>query len=339
MGVDTPAGEVRLLSMASSRIAVVVPAYESETFIAETLRSVLAQTRAPDEVVVVDDASTDRTAEIAAAVDSSIRVIRLEENRGGGNARNVGAAATVSDHLAFMDADDLWDPAHLSNLEPVLEDFPEAVVAFSLGQQFGKTHWTQEARLPPGRPVDAFWECTRENVVFPPAALVRRSAFEAVGGFHPELPCCQDFEFFRRLSTQGPFVSVPEITLWYRKHGAQITRSVIRNRTVQYDIRRAWFEEARATASPEELARHVEVLRDAWTSHLDIAWHKRDWKLFRHYLRLGRWIPGSSAIYARWLPRALAIPVVPALDRLRGLAPPQADPPEGLHPPSFSQEG
>ncbi|HSM04163.1 MAG TPA: glycosyltransferase family 2 protein [Longimicrobiales bacterium] len=324
--------------MSSRRIAVVIPAFDAEPFIAETLRSVLAQTRPPDEVVVVDDASGDRTAAVAAEVDPGIRIIRLEENRGGGYARNVGAEATTGELLAFMDADDLWEPTHLANLERAMDAFPKVAVTFCRGQQFGDSHWTQVARLPVGRPVDAYWACTRENVVFPPAALIRRRAFEAVDGFHPDLRCCQDFEFFRRLATQGPFLCVPEITMWYRKHRSQITREVPRNRKVQYAIRRRWLAEARAEAPPEGLERHLEILRGAWNAHLNTAWNERKWRLFLLYLRLGHWIPGTARTYRRWIPRALAIPFVPVLDRLRGLSPPEAVPPEGMEPPNFPPE-
>ena len=95
-------------------VSVIIPAYNSESTITRALQSVTAQTRAPKEIIVVDDASTDNTREIAAnfASTSSIplRVITQSSNGGPSAARNTGWDAASGDYIAFLDADDQWHP-------------------------------------------------------------------------------------------------------------------------------------------------------------------------------------------------------------------------------------
>jgi glycosyltransferase involved in cell wall biosynthesis len=94
------------------RVSCIIPAWNAERYLAATLRSVLAQTRVPDEVIVVDDGSTDSTATLAAGFGSPVRVVR-QDNAGPAAARNRGIAESSGDLLAFVDADDLWEPVKL----------------------------------------------------------------------------------------------------------------------------------------------------------------------------------------------------------------------------------
>ena len=89
-------------------ISVLIPAYNAEDTIAETLASVLNQTLLPDEIIVVDDGSTDHTAKVAASASNSIRVIG-QTNRGPAAALNMGVKLATGDLLSFIDADDLWE--------------------------------------------------------------------------------------------------------------------------------------------------------------------------------------------------------------------------------------
>lgn len=99
--------------MTTRRVSVVVPAHNAERYLGEALSSIFAQAVRPLEVIVVDDGSTDGTAEIAAAYEPQVRVIR-QTNRGAGAARNAGIDAASGDLIAFLDADDLWTSGRLS---------------------------------------------------------------------------------------------------------------------------------------------------------------------------------------------------------------------------------
>lgn len=105
-------------------VSVIIGAYNAEDTIGETLASVLGQTLPPDEIIVVDDGSTDRTAQVAAAVSNSIRVIG-QSNRGPAAAVNVGVKLATGDALAFVDADDLWEREKLAVQVRVLAEKPK----------------------------------------------------------------------------------------------------------------------------------------------------------------------------------------------------------------------
>ncbi|MFZ1988674.1 MAG: glycosyltransferase family 2 protein, partial [Alphaproteobacteria bacterium] len=97
------------------RVSVVIPVYNRANLICRAVESVLRQTYSPYEVIVVDDASSDKSAAIAEAIrDPRVQVIRNEVNRGGGAARNIGIDAALGDYIAFLDSDDMW---HRDKLE------------------------------------------------------------------------------------------------------------------------------------------------------------------------------------------------------------------------------
>ena len=110
-------------------ISVLIPAYNRAGVIGEALSSVRSQTRAPAETIVVDDASTDGTAELAE--QNGARVIRLKKNRGAAAARNEGIRAANGDAIALLDSDDFWEPNHLATVGALLEENPEAAAAAS----------------------------------------------------------------------------------------------------------------------------------------------------------------------------------------------------------------
>ena len=108
----------------SMRISVVIPAYNAGRYIGRAIDSVLAQTRPAEEIIVVDDGSTDHTAEIAGAYGDRIRFIR-QENAGASVARNTGIAAATGNWIAFLDADDEWLPEKLRLQTEHLERNPD----------------------------------------------------------------------------------------------------------------------------------------------------------------------------------------------------------------------
>ncbi len=108
----------------SMRISVVIPAYNAGRYIGRAIDSVLAQTRPAEEIIVVDDGSTDNTAEIAGAYGDRIRFIR-QENAGASVARNTGIAAATGNWIAFLDADDEWLPEKLRLQTEHLERNPD----------------------------------------------------------------------------------------------------------------------------------------------------------------------------------------------------------------------
>jgi glycosyltransferase involved in cell wall biosynthesis len=188
-------------------VSVVVAAYDCERYIAATLESALAQDHEPMEVIVVDDGSTDSTAEIVQRYD--VRLIR-RANGGQGAAKNTGVASAGGPLIAFLDHDDLWAPRKIARQVAALAAAPDAAGALS----------RLEVLLEPGVPHPEWLPRSREYPWFPPSSwLVRRSTFDAIGLFD-EASNVPDFDWMLRARDLGlTFAIVPEVLGAYRIHG------------------------------------------------------------------------------------------------------------------------
>jgi glycosyltransferase involved in cell wall biosynthesis len=298
------------------RVAVVVPVFNAEPFLAETLESICAQTRRPNEIIVVNDCSTDRSSHIARRF--GVTVIDLERNGGPSAARNRGIAAATSDVIAFCDGDDIWLPEHLESVVGLLERFPEAGISFSRVRLFGTLEYEQERRLPANVPSSAYWEQYHETLVIASGSAVRKRVWADVGGFDESLMGCEDWEFALRVAARYPLVCAEDVSVRYRKHPVQMTSSSRpRIRRVEYDVRLRLLAEAKAQRSPEFVARMERALLDTWQSRLRESWDTRDWVLMRLYLGLHHVIPGGGPAFRRWLLRAPLMPIARIADRLQ----------------------
>ncbi|MEU8121397.1 glycosyltransferase [Spirillospora sp. NPDC049024] len=179
-------------------VCVIVPCYNAAKTLRLCLEAVLAQTRRPDEIVVVDDAGSDGSAGIAASL--GCRVVRLPENRGVSAARNAGAAATTADVLFFLDSDVALRPDALANALAVLDADPgcgcvQGVYETEPLIDDGPAEWYRVLHA-------AFWRRRHlgevTGLVFALAA-VRRDVFQAAGGFDEALRDCEDVEYASRL--------------------------------------------------------------------------------------------------------------------------------------------
>ncbi|QVL52051.1 MAG: glycosyltransferase family 2 protein [Cyanobium sp. M30B3] len=203
------------------KLSVVIPAYNRTTLLAITLRSLLAQERVADEILVVDDGSTDGTAEVAAAFGPPVRVIR-QVNQGPGAARNRGLAEAKGEFIHFFDSDDLALPnLHRIQLEAL--ERSNADVAYSpwvkarldpLHGVHPTNHMLQAGGLPPGSLARAL--LTNWSTV-PMVWLLRRRLAEGVGGFPTNLLCGEDQLFFLGLLlANARVVHTPETLVLYR---------------------------------------------------------------------------------------------------------------------------
>ena len=127
-------------------VSVIIPAYNSANTIIRALQSVAAQTLTPQEIIVVDDASTDTTRDLAATFASSssipVRVLTQTTNSGPSAARNAGWDAATSDHIAFLDADDQWHPRKIELQYPIMQTQPEVTMSCHGHHFSSSTTWT-----------------------------------------------------------------------------------------------------------------------------------------------------------------------------------------------------
>jgi glycosyltransferase involved in cell wall biosynthesis len=195
-------------------VSVVMPAYNAERFIDEALTSALSQTYTSVEVIVVDDGSTDRTAEIAEA--HGVTVLS-QVRRGSAAARNAGLQQASGDYWAILDADDVMPPDALEQQVAELEQHPE------LGMVFGLT----EAFVTPGEPRPYHWNQVWDDGPFPwhaTAMLARREVVELVGPFDEERRFAEDMDWLARAKAAGVRAGQADyLALRYRVHGGNST--------------------------------------------------------------------------------------------------------------------
>ena len=190
----------------SATVTALIAVYNGEKYIDRAIQSVLAQHRPADELIVVDDGSTDGTAEAIQQYGSSLRYVR-QDNKGVSVARNVGIRLAKSSWVAFLDHDDQWLPNKLDRQMAILEATPSASVCYS-GYWF---HGLTGAPIRKHWPLNRQWPDSRIRNPFPPSvAVVRRSALLALGGFREDLRGCEDWDLFVRLLRGYGVVSDPE---------------------------------------------------------------------------------------------------------------------------------
>lgn len=180
----------------SVSLSVVIPVRDGERYLAEAIASVLRQRPAPAEVLVVDDGSTDGSAAVAASFGDVVRCLP-QPPRGIAAARNRGVAEARGTHLAFLDADDLWDDDRIAPQLALLEGPPEADLVGGLVEQFLSPDLPPDAaarlRCPPGR----------EPALLPGTVLVRLDRFREVGPFDESLATGEFVEWMLRARAAG----------------------------------------------------------------------------------------------------------------------------------------
>lgn len=206
-----------MLSMAPD-ITIVVPAYNAENFIAETIASVIGQTFSNWEMIVVDDGSVDRTGEVALSfVDERIMVER-RANQGVSAARNFGLARARGRYVVFLDADDLLVRTALEIMVGALDQHPTKVACFSQhikideGGERLSSMTAQRRRIIPQR--ETLRHLLAKNFIVNGGALcIRTAAARNVGGFNPALRLGEDWDFWCRLAILSDFLALPEQNL------------------------------------------------------------------------------------------------------------------------------
>ena len=188
------------------KISVVIPAYNAAHFLPRSLASVFAQTLLPDEVIVVDDGSTDNTAAVAAALGA--KVIK-RQNGGLSAARNTGIQNASSEWIALLDADDMWAPKKLELQAARVR--PDTVLVYT-GLRFFDDNGARGER-PAIDPTQALKLLRSCNPIAPSTVLVGREAVMQGGGFREDIRACEDWEMWVRLQRLGKFEGVPDVLM------------------------------------------------------------------------------------------------------------------------------
>ncbi|MEA2454206.1 MAG: hypothetical protein QOI45_468 [Thermoleophilaceae bacterium] len=238
------------MTQATPTVSAVVTTYNYARFLPDAIDSVLAQSYPHLEIVVVDDGSTDETADVVRLYAArGVRYV-ARSHAGAGRARNTGLEVTSSPLVAFLDADDAWLPDRVEAGIAHLARHPElalvAAHAFACDEQLRPTAVVPAATRENGHMLEALLV---DNVVLNPSSvLVRRAAIEAAGGFS-EIPFGEDWDTWIEIAKRFPIGFVDRPLALVRRHSGSV--SPTRGR-VRVDVNRAIVE------------RHLSAYRPAW---------------------------------------------------------------------------
>ncbi len=293
-------------------ISVVIPCYNRAHTVGKAIASVHAQTRAPLELVIVDDGSSDASADIAERAGA--RVIRLEENRGNAAARNVGIQSAAGEVIAWLDSDDYWEPHHLATVAALLDAYPDAAVASAAVRFVGTRSGTWYGAVPAGPPGNVTRQAFCGTVLPMGTAVVRRDALIAIGGFDETERVAVDFDLWLRLSYIHHFVATRDVTANYLWHPGQLSDLPERQWEATYRFRRRALDRMQDGdfALRADLS---EIFRKRWEADLWTAWEQRRTEWLRRLVALAPLVPDVPWTFKwSWTFRSrIPAPAVPLL--------------------------
>lgn len=200
-------------------VSVVIPAYNAAKCIRNAIESALAQTRLADEIIVVNDGSTDDTAAIVNSYAPRVRLLS-QENQGPSSARNAGVRAASSEFIAFLDADDQWLPQKTVAQCDAIRSTPGAVLCYTSllldDSDMDHPDGSQTIQLAPTTAGLPYRLRLGNPGILPSCVMLSRAAFFQAGGFPPHLTIGEDWALWLRLIALGPFCVVGEPLTRYR---------------------------------------------------------------------------------------------------------------------------
>ena len=217
--------------MASQTVSVVIPTYNRLQPLLRAVGSVVEQTRPADEIIVVDDGSTDGSAQALHQRFPNVTVL-VQENRGVSAARNVGTQHAGGAWIAFLDSDDEWLPRKLERQLQALQRHHESGDHAVLPRLCHTDEiWIRDGvRVNPmkkhaKRGGFIFDRCLLLCCISPSSALLHRSVFDDIGWFDETLPACEDYDLWLRFCAREPVLYVDELLLKkYGGHADQLSR-------------------------------------------------------------------------------------------------------------------
>lgn len=226
-------------------VSVIMPSYNTHRYIAEAIDSVLMQDYPNQELIVIDDGSTDGTADLVRSYENRLQLI-TQQNQGAAVARNAGLAAARGEYIAFIDSDDCWLPGKLSAQVAYLQAHPDIGVVFARWQTWKPEPDGRFVRPPIEEPA-----CDGEPEIVPERSgwlynrllfgsmlhtitvMARRTLIDQVGRFEPQLKRGQDYDYWLRASRLTEIHQLNQAMALYRLYGG--SSSVTKYPTINYE--------------------------------------------------------------------------------------------------------
>jgi len=259
------------------KVSVIIPAYNGDRYLGSAIDSVLQQTYQDYEIIVVDDGSTDNTAQVAKEYGNRVRYLS-QTNQGVAASRNLGLAAALGDYIAFLDQDDLFLPHKLSSQVELLDQNVDLGIVNS-GWQICHSHSINEpakATEAAVQPWQQIPDLSPANLivwkpVFLGAMLFRRSWLERAGGFNTSLEQTPDVDLVMRLAKMNcPAAWVKQITVKYRQHEANASKNSLLQAQELNQITANFFCQSSLTPEIKILeaqSRYQSLIWAAWRLH------------------------------------------------------------------------
>ena len=224
------------------QISVIIGAYNVEEYIGDTIKSVINQTYTNFELIIVDDASTDRTGQIAkdySNIDDRIRCVTMQKNSGcPAPPRNKGISEARSGLVAFLDADDLWKKHKLEDQLSVMKAYPDFALVYSMAQYTGNVSLENKFNVIPMPKQAALNQKDLEdnNPITASSVMARTALIKELGGFDedPRMKAIEDYDLWFRISSAGKIAFIPRLHVLYRVHRAGISKKINAVETANY---------------------------------------------------------------------------------------------------------
>ena len=289
-----------------AQITVVIPVLNAADFLADSLQSVRNQQNCNFEIIVVDDGSTDGSLEIAYKFAN--RVLQSGGREGPSACRNLGVSVSTAEFIAFLDADDLWVPDHLSQSLAAFESHHNSSLIFSCVQAFAGDSYVScpGKNVAQNVPFDAKYLLLQKNIVTQITVIVRRQDFALVGGYDEKIRLAEDYDLWQRLSMVGPFIYIPTVAAYYRVHPNQATANLAGLIAAGWERRFSHVERLRDSGLAFGIT-SIEMLCSTWAAEMrwvnrsgDRSLHESLNTTFSPRLRLIASSFGVDLIQSKW---------------------------------------
>jgi glycosyltransferase involved in cell wall biosynthesis len=207
-----------------SSVSVIIPTYNGGEYILDAVNSVLQQTYAPLEIIVVDDGSQEDILRILSPVSHRIRFIR-QDNAGPGAARNTGVRAARGEFIAFIDDDDLWHPTKMEAQMRRMNQDPDCGLVYSFPVFMDENGSLMPTVLPHCPSGYIYHDLVRYNRIHTTSAvLVKTSVFEKVGFFDESIGVCEDYDLWLRIAKDYRVLFCSDACVYYRQSASGVSK-------------------------------------------------------------------------------------------------------------------
>ncbi len=212
----------------NSRVSVIMPAFNRENFIAESIKSVLAQTFQDFELIIIDDGSTDKTISVAGTFvsDRRVQIVKNEKHLGIAGTRNKALGLARGEYIAPLDSDDVWlDKEKLAKQTAYLDAHPKCALVGGAIRHIDTAGKTLKTVVFEQTDADLRNNILQHNP-FPQSTLMyRKKAIDDCGGYDTSFQVCDDYNLWLCVGTKNSLANFPDVFTGYRIHDGNITRT------------------------------------------------------------------------------------------------------------------